>query len=184
MMVILVGSIVTLILPSARERISQFALKSQDVTSEDLSFGQIASSRLGKWEEGIANFKKSPFIGNGFQVSEDMQYIRAGLTTLSAPVEKSVWVSAVLEETGILGFFVFLIFILSVFFKGNVNRCYIGNTAFLTFLVSNMGEFTLFSMSYTGGFQWAMVFVGYMFDATRQRAMNGMALRPLMRMLR
>ena len=102
------------------------------------------------------------------------------MSTLSAPVEKSVWVSAILEETGIVGFSVFLFFILTVFFRGNTNRCYIGNTAFLTLLVANMGEFTVFSMSYTGGFQWAMVFVGYMFDAIRNRAQRTMPMRPMM----
>jgi len=165
----IVGSAALLILPSVRESATVFLLKTKNVEAGDLTLENVTSSRLGKWEEGIANFKRSPLLGNGFQVSEDMAALRAGFTVLSAPVEKSVWVSAVLEETGIIGFLVFVVFVLSVLIQGEKHRCYIGNTAFLTLLVSNMGEFTLFSMSYTGGFQWAMVFVGYAFDAQRNK---------------
>lgn len=165
----ILGSVALLLVPSVRESATEFLLKTKNADARDLTFENVAMSRQGKWDEGIANFKKSPLFGNGFQVSEDMASFRAGLTILSAPVEKSVWISAILEETGVIGFLVFVVFALTVLIKGKKHRCYIGNAAFLTLLVSNLGEFTLFSMSYTGGFQWAMVFVGYALDAQRNR---------------
>ena len=179
MLILTLGLVAALLIPSVRDSISSFALKSQNAGFEDVNMEQLTSSRKGKWEEGIANFKRSPVIGNGFQVSANMMGYEPGFTTLSAPVEKSVWISAVLEETGFVGFSVFLFFVLVVWMQGAKNRCYIGNTAFLTFLVLNLGEFTFFSMSHTGGFQWAMVFVAYMFDAHRNLERSRETLIPM-----
>ena len=174
------GLILVLAVPSIRDDIGRFAVKTGGVAAKDVTLEQITSTRQGKWDEGIANFRKSPIIGNGFQVDESMIGLQSGFKVLSAPVEKSVWISAVLEETGVVGFSIFMLYILIVLHKGNVRRCYIGNAAFLILTVSNLGEFTFFSMSYTGGFQWAMVFVGYMFDAVRNRAQRAMSTRPMM----
>ena len=108
-------------------------------------------------------------VGNGFQVSEDMKGLQVGLSTLSAPVEKSVWISAILEEGGVLGFIIFCGFVVMVWVKLLKWRAYIGLSAFFVLMMTNLGEFTIFSLSYTGGLLWAMVFAGLVLDSVRIR---------------
>ena len=120
-------------------------------------------------DNAIANFKESPWIGNGFQVSEDFDHreIVSWKQVLSAPIEKGVWVTAVLEEGGVFGMVLFVTFILTAIFGLLSKRAVIGASALFIFVVSNLGEFTFFSMSYTGGLMWAMVFTGIALDAQR-----------------
>ena len=148
----------------------RFATKG--VASDDhLEMEDVLVSRVGKYEEGMYWFRKSPVIGNGFQVGADMVRMkgRSIKDYLSAPVEKSVWISAVLEEGGICGFSIFILILLVIYVASMRCRAYIGLSVFLTLIISNLGEFTMFSMSYTGGFLWAMVFSGYAIDALRNR---------------
>jgi hypothetical protein len=76
------------------------------------------ASRGGLVATQLRNFMASPWIGNGFGVFADGVF-PAGIKTfmgipVSAPVEKGVLPTAVLEETGILGFlcFAYLIYAL------------------------------------------------------------------------
>lgn len=175
-------------LPSAREKVMRFVLKktasTEQVSSADMSIGNIAFSRLGVVEECLYNFKKKPFLGNGFQVQSGMMDNRGNrsfLSYLSAPIEKGVWYAAVLEEGGVVGFMLFVAFLLVAFFSLVKSHAYITASCFFTLTLSNMGEFTFFSMTYTGGLIWAMVFAAAVLDSQRvaqaKRKMREMALR-------
>ena len=155
-----------------QQGVVRYALKHGDVRGTDVSLEQIMSTRRGLWTEGLRNFRESPLFGNGFQVSEEMKGIKVGLSTMSAPIEKGVWISAVLEEGGLVGFIVFSAFLISVWIALSKHRAYIGLCAFFELLLTNMGEFTMFSLSYTGGFLWAMVFAGLVLDSVRLKERN------------
>lgn len=171
MMIVIGLSFLVLIVPDVRERAGGFILKyshgKEDVAA--MKVENILVTRQGKWDAGIANWKKSPLVGNGFQVSENMVGMKVGPTTLSAPVEKSVWISAILEEGGVLGFGIFLVFAAGCFFTLKRAKSYVGLSAFLSLMVINMGEFTMFSMSGIGGFLWALVFIGVTLDIQRNK---------------
>ena len=166
--------------PSVRERTLSFVLKYggndlakiSQMTAED-----ILSSRQAKIEGCIANFKASPMIGNGFQVSEDMKSMSFGGGTatsgmsslLSAPVEKSTWIYAIPEEGGAIGMAIFVIWILYVYFALSRRHAFIGLSCFMTQLAVNMGEFGMFSLSYVGAVTWACVFAGCVMDSQRYK---------------
>lgn len=161
--------LVVMCLPSFQDEIKRFVLKTTDASSEVIEFERVINSRQGLINNALYNFSKKPLIGNGFQVSEDMAYEkRQGLLSyLSAPVEKGVWVYAVLEEGGVIGFTLFVTFLLTAFIKLVQRRAYIAASMLLVVAVSNMGEFTIFSMSYTGGILWSMTFAAAVMDALR-----------------
>ena len=99
---------------------------------------------------------------------------------MSAPIEKGVWVAAVLEEGGAIGWCIFVFFLLSSIFGAIKAKAYIGASCLFVVTLSNMGEFTFFSMSYSGGYTWAMVFVGLALDMRRMKDTREMqqAFRP------
>ena len=155
--------LVAVSLPSVREGIVRFALKyDTDVdSSTKVELREVMSSRQGLIDEALYNWKKKPVIGNGFQVSEIMQYQkRESLADyISAPIEKGVWVTAILEEGGVIGIILFCLFwipaVLALWASG-----YCGTAAMLlSFIIMNMAEFTIFSMSGAGGFIWCIIFL-------------------------
>lgn len=157
---------------AGREKIVRFVVKQRDKDAAvQLTREGVMSSRQGKIDEGLANWRKSPAIGNGFQVSEDMKgfSISSLRSVLSAPVEKSVWFAAVLEEGGALGFGLFVVFLLCAIPTLIKRKAYIGATLFFSLICGNCGEFTFFSMSGGGGLQWGMVFIGIILDEQRLR---------------
>lgn len=157
--------------PSFRQGIISFVYKyhGDDVAEEYQTYESFMSSRQRLIDNAMDNFTKSPWIGNGFQVS--LRYKGWAPSSwkqlLSAPVEKGIWIPAVLEEGGIFGMLLFLIFLFVASIKLLTYRAYIGLVSFLSFIISNLGEFTIFSMSSSGGFFWAMVFAGIALDAQR-----------------
>ena len=136
-----------------------------------VSVEEVISSRQGLIDVAVRNFKANPFFGNGFQVSEVMRYEkRSSLQEyLSAPIEKGVWIYAIPEEGGVVGMVLFCIWVV-VLFKLLIERhAYIGASVFFVFLVSNMGEFSMFSMSYIGGFYWTLTFAAICLDVQRMK---------------
>ena len=119
-------------------------------------------------------FKKKPLIGNGFQVSGEMAglKIKGAASILSAPIEKGVWVTAVLEEGGVIGWTLFVGFLAGCIITSIKRQAYIGASCLFLTTLTNLGEFTFFSMSYTGGFTWAMVFVGLALDIRKMKDEN------------
>jgi len=164
------GGALILISSTRRESVMRFIVKNQDkdsavvVTKEN-----VLNSRQGKLDEGMANWRESPLFGNGFQVSRDMEgfKVQSIKSILTAPVEKSVWVTAVLEEGGVIGMGLFCLFLLNVFPKLIQRKAYIGATLLFSLICGNLGEFTFFSLSGAGGLQWGMVFIGLILDGQR-----------------
>jgi hypothetical protein len=141
----------------------------------------LVSSRQFLIDRAVKNFHESPWIGNGFQVSEmqkDMRIV-SWQQLLSAPIEKGVWVVAVLEEGGIFGMVLFCLFLLIAFGCLLSRQAFIGVAVLFVFVIGNLGEFTFFSMSSTGGLLWAMVFLGVAMDAARLKQ-EAMAQAPWM----
>lgn len=167
----MLGGIAFMATPSMRQSATQFIFKSRgtEVAKESRTMENLVSSRQGLVDRAMENFHESPWIGNGFQVSEmqkDMRIV-SWKQLLSAPIEKGVWVVAVLEEGGVFGMALFCLFLLIVFYCLLSRQAFIGASVLFVFIVSNLGEFTFFSMSAGGGLMWAMVFLGVAMDATR-----------------
>lgn len=167
---ILVAMAALLAVPSVQKGVMQYVLKfgAADANA-DLSMGEIVSTRQGLMDEALDNFQKKPLFGNGFQVSEELVNKTKGSVAsyLSAPIEKGVWVTAVLEEGGVPGFILFAGFIFVTIFTLARRHAYIAASLMVVITVSNLGEFTFFSMSYTGGMIWMLVFSGAVLDAQR-----------------
>ena len=174
-LLVALGGLLILLSSSGRDKIKRFVVKygKQDeavvMTTEN-----VIHSRQAKIEQGIDNWRKSPWVGNGFQVSEDMKGFKVSSlrSILTAPVEKSVWITAILEEGGVAGFIIFVLFLFIVIPTLVKRKAYIGGTMFFAFVCSNLGEFTFFSMSGGGGMQWGMVFVGFILDVQRLKIEN------------
>lgn len=164
-------------LPSVRERALGFVLKFSGgggAQMKDLKMDDITSSRQGLVEMSLAGFRDKPLLGNGFQVGWWMKYQRRrGLKDyLSAPIEKGVWPTAILEEGGVIGFVFFAGFLLVAIVTLIQRHSYCGACVLWTFMIANFGEFSFFSMSYIGGFEWALVFVGLILDGQRLKTVG------------
>ena len=159
--------------PSLRQSAVQFIFKTRgaEVAKESQTFENLVSSRQGLVDHALANFHESPWIGNGFQVSSAQKDLKiySWKQLLSAPIEKGVWVVAVLEEGGVFGMILFALFLLIAFYGLLTRHAFIGAAVLFVFIISNFGEFTFFSMSSTGGLLWSMVFLGVAMDAARLR---------------
>lgn len=168
---VVVFGLMIAITPHMREQIVSFIYKArgEKVEKNEQTYERLLSSRQGLIDNAMDNFRDSPWIGNGFQVS--LRYKDwepdSWKQLLSAPVEKGVWIPALLEEGGVFGMFLFLMFLLIVVFSFLQWQAHMGLIMMLSLLVCNLGEFTLFSMSSLGGFLWAMVFTGVALDAQR-----------------
>lgn len=169
----MLGGLAFMATPSLRQGAVQFIFKSRgaEVAKESQTMEKLISSRQGGFEHSMANFKESPWIGNGFQVSSMQRGMKiySWKQLLSAPIEKGVWVSAVLEEGGVFGMILFCLFLLIAFYSLLTRHAFIGATVLFVFITSNLGEFTFFSMSAGGGLMWSMVFFGVAMDAARLR---------------
>lgn len=167
------GLSVIVLNPNSRQSLQRFFVKHGAKEGEKVEFKMenLTSSRMGMVDRTLLNFKQSPVIGNGFQVSREMAdlKIESVRDMLSAPVEKGVWITAVLEEGGVIGFLIWTIFLISTLIKFVRMRAYITASVFFLFIVSNMGEFSFFSMSYLGGFMWALVFAAAVLDSSRAK---------------
>lgn len=169
----IVGGVALMATPQMRSAVLSFAFKTggRAVAKENVTFENLTLSRKGLVDNAVENFKTSPWIGNGFQVSEhhaEMQIVD-WKQLLSAPIEKGVWIYAIPEEGGAFGMALFLIFIVTAFSGLLKSHGYIGVALLFTFLVANLGEFGFFSMSTWGGLVWGMIFAGLALDAQRER---------------
>ena len=138
----------------------------------ELTMDELTTTRQGAVDFAMYNFRKKPLTGNSFQVGEYMIYMtrRSWKDFLTAPVEKGVWVAAVLEEGGVVGFVLFAGFLLIAFFTFVSRKAYVAASILFTMAVVNMGEFTLFAMTSTGGIVWSVMFFATVMDAHRNNA--------------
>lgn len=169
--VVVTGVVFMLLVPSARDSITQYVTKWGESEQGNVTLQEVMSTRQEKIDIALKNFARKPLFGNGFQVSDEMIHdSRDGIFSyLSAPIEKGVWVFAVLEEGGVVGFILFVgWFIYAIALLIRQGR-YVGASVLFAFLTSNLGEFSMFSMTYIGGFGWALVFSSLCIDSLRIR---------------
>lgn len=143
--------------------VSRLLRKTEDVTADERGFTEaLTSSRMGKIELLMSDFKKNPLLGMGFQVMEEHKilYQMGAISLFSAPIEKGVLPVMVLAEGGLLGAFAFLVF-LAMFYGTCKKKHYVAtSTMFTIILTTNMSEATFFSPSGSGGFIWIYCLVG------------------------
>ena len=167
----MLGGIAFMATPSMRQSATQFIFKTRgsEIAKESQTIENLISTRQFLIDRAMKNFRESPWIGNGFQVSElqrDLK-ITSWKQLLSAPIEKGVWVVAVLEEGGVFGMILFCLFLLIAFYCLLTRQAFIGAAGLFVLVVSNFGEFTFFSASGNGGILWAMIFMCITLDAAR-----------------
>ena len=156
--------------PQASHYTEQFLRKeSADVADYKGEWSdKLLSSRQGLMENAMNHFHDSPWIGNGFQVSKEME--NQSLSILSAPVEKGFMPTMILEEGGAIGGLLFVFFLLAIYIKYmQINFvCFL--TSFTAFLIANCGEATIFSITNTGGISWILCFCALIIDVQREKA--------------
>jgi len=175
-----VGAIAILVIaihPGASQNLEAFLRKTQDVdvmAARGTLTEDLAQSRMGQVEIGMANFRKSPVIGNGFQVSEEMQFMDKSETgfVLSAPIEKGVLPVMVLEEGGVVGAAIFAMFIFAIYWKYSQLRFTCFLSTFTVFIALNSGEASFFSTSGSGGILWLICFSALLLDLDRLRLLK------------
>ncbi|MEI7457649.1 MAG: O-antigen ligase family protein [Nitrosomonadales bacterium] len=152
-----------------------FLEKNREGNIEKRTAGEIAesltASRMGIVNQQMESFRKHPFIGTGFQVSEELglRGTRTLADLLSAPVEKGVLPTMILEEGGLLGALVMVCFLVSVVQTFLKRHCYCFLGTFSAFLLTNMGEAIFFSPSGGGGIIWTICFCALLLDLHRIR---------------
>lgn len=129
-------------------------------------------SRGGLIELSLANFKAHPVFGIGFGRNSweaqgyQIESTGGGLLSLAfAPTEKGQIATAVLEETGIIGFLAFLLVVgaFVLFFVRQANAFGLG--LFVCAIGLNMGEMNLFAMGGLGMLEWLFIaFAGMLAD--------------------
>lgn len=129
--------------------------------SETVDLDQVLSSRMGRINLSLANFRTSPLIGIGFEVSTD-EYFKANASLFNAPVEKGFLPTAVLEQSGVIGAAVFVIWLLTLasYLASRLNVP--GLVMLCGFLTVNFGEVMFFGVAGHGGFGWLLMAGGIM----------------------
>lgn len=177
MMGVLAAALIVAI-PSVRDKVAQKAMKwsGDSTTAQSFNVSDAVSSRAGLVERSLYLWNLRPTIGWGFQVSPEVGEMeeKSGGFVLSAPVEKGVWVTAILEEGGVFGEIIYFCYAAFAFWMLMIKKAYMGATVFVLIHVSNLGEFSMFSMSGVGCIWYGVLFVSLIFDAKRmQGAMGG-----------
>lgn len=128
---------------------------------DEFDLDQALSSRREVIAASWENFRESPLIGIGFEVAKS-DFFRQNASLFYAPIEKGFLPVAVLEETGIIGTFFFVIFLLAFFVYLRRTMNIPGFAMLLTFLAVNCGEAMFFAVGGHGSFGWLLVAGGIM----------------------
>lgn len=169
----ILGGFAAIAVPQIRDGVVRFAMKyDRTAGAGDFDVGYAISTRQGLVDEQLYNFHRRPAIGWGFQVSEQVAEMSKGTKglLLSAPVEKGVWVTAILEEGGVCGEIIYVGYLIVAIVLLYARRAFMGLTIFLAVHISNLGEMTMFSMSGCGGMWYTFLFIALIFDAKRIEA--------------
>ena len=158
---VLLMTIMAIFLEIRKGTISDWIYKGMSGAS-GVEVGDVMSTRMGKIEENIYDFRKNPYIGKGFQTQEVHRYLfNAGIINyFSAPVEKGVMPLMILGEGGICGGVIFLAFLIVFYVKCLRMKEYALIILFVGFFAANMGEAHFFSPSGAGGDFWCVCLLG------------------------
>jgi hypothetical protein len=132
-----------------------------NATSTTLDTSSIFASREALIAKSWETFLERPLTGIGFEVSLDRYFVE-NATLFSAPIEKGFLPTAILEEVGIVGtvpFVVFLLLLIRVLWQ---RRSAAGLTMLLTYLITNLGEVTVFAFGGPALFGWLLVAAGFL----------------------
>ncbi len=127
-----------------------------DQKNESIEIGTVMRTRQGLIDRSLAEFWRRPLTGLGFEVSLDPYFVE-NATLFSAPIEKGFLPTALLEEVGILGTTAFMLFIGMLIASLARQQNAPGLAMLLTYLVTNLGEVTIFSFGGPGGLGWSLV---------------------------
>lgn len=110
----------------------------------------------------LDNFEAQPFLGMGFGTPSlldeaDITYAPIINVPISVALEKGIWLSATLEEQGVVGMAALLLFFAIFAIYCLRSGCYMGIPMLGFLLGSNLGEMTMFSMGGLGLLQWVLV---------------------------
>jgi len=144
------------------QTLSRWLRKSENVQDDQRSLVEaITSTRQGLVDMNMRDFNMNPLFGMGFQVMEwhKPAYQAGRLSLLSAPIEKGVLPLMVLGETGVVGGFVFLMFIIVFYSKCFRRRYIVLATLFTVLLAVNMSEALFFSPG-GGATEWTVCVIG------------------------
>lgn len=132
-----------------------------NTSAKTLETSSILASREALVTNSWNTFLERPLTGIGFEVSLDPYFVQ-NATLFSAPIEKGFLPTAILEEVGILGTVPFVVFLLTLVHSLWRRRSAAGLTMLLTYLVSNLGEVTVFAFGGPGLFGWLLVAAGFL----------------------
>lgn len=139
---------------SITKSVVAFVNKRTDLEAVDVD--AALSSRLPLIEISWNTFLENPLFGIGFQLAKN-EYFIANATIFTAPTEKGFLPTAVLEEGGVLGASTFVFFVVVLIASLYRQRAVPAMVAFITFLASNFGEVSLFSVGGAGAFGWMLL---------------------------
>lgn len=114
------------------------------------------------WE----NFQEQPVLGMGFGLaSEPWELAPSSVSGVPVPVgasvEKGFLPTALLEEVGLVGSAIFLLFILSILLPLVRSRNLVATILILSALLVNLGEAILFSLGGIGLYVWLIIGYGH-----------------------
>ena len=145
---------------------SQFIVKGTDLDPSDLT-NVFLASRGSFIFMSIQNFLSNPFFGIGFGVPTIIDFTKISYDPIfnipiSAPVEKAFFFSALIEEFGIVGSIIFIIFYYKmtlIIFK-NINSFFF-LVIYFSILTLSIFEYYFFSMGTLGSFNW--LWIGFVY---------------------
>jgi hypothetical protein len=162
-----VAALVFIAAPSTLISAQEFVWSGQDPGSVGL---EELINRMELVRASIANFEERPVFGIGFgitsypAVQEATEFL--GIP-VSAPTEKGIILSSVLEETGIVGAMIFFALLWKIGLLSWRNNGPIGLGITISVLATNLGEATLLSLGAMGMYVWLVIGLGALvrFDA-------------------
>ncbi|MCG8672712.1 MAG: hypothetical protein MI867_25145 [Pseudomonadales bacterium] len=143
--------------PDVAENVKNYALKNR---GDEIGEAFYRSRGAGV-EHHFNNFLESPLIGNGFGVfakphpKEEIIYVQG--IPISASTEKGIVLFAVLEETGLIGFFLFSWFIIKMGKRAVASQDARFLAMFFSCLYVNFGEAVFFSPGGIGLYFWVLL---------------------------
>lgn len=171
------GLALTISVDSVANDVARFVSKGGAIDDDFLTERNL-SGRDVILRRSFDKFLERPVTGSGFQV-EDSPEFRERATLRAASVEKSFLVTMVLEETGIVGFLLFMVFIVRIVYESLVKGYIVVTTVFSAFLAANLSEGIFFSPGAVGGMVMIMLALAIRIDLLRTGALlsNSMVAR-------
>ena len=156
----------------------------EDGATEASMAEALEGSRSQLIAKSMSNFRKAPLTGIGLGVPSDVASglrVETGLLGLpqGASVEKGFMASAILEESGLIGAFLFLFILIGLIRSALFTRSPLLFWIVLTSLLVNLGEAILLSIGGNGFFHWLLLTFCYAYA----RSARGQPLDTLTRTL-